>query len=73
MFQRKEVSKLNPNGTTFVLKTSLDLVMNFNPKNKIKRKFYDEVTQIWHLVDLWNLVQKLQVVVKVLNRAKLCP
>jgi hypothetical protein len=34
MFQRKEVSKLNPNGTTFVLKTSLDLVMDFYPKIK---------------------------------------
>jgi hypothetical protein len=34
MLQRKEVSKLNPNEITFVLKTSLDLIMDFYQINK---------------------------------------
>jgi hypothetical protein len=37
MLQRKEVSKLNSNGITFVLNTSLDLVMDFY-QNKNKNK-----------------------------------
>jgi hypothetical protein len=54
MLKRKNVSKLNPNGITFVVKTSLDLVMDFCPNSFFlkKIKFYDKVTQIWHLVDL---------------------